>query len=237
MSSRNVKQHYPLILLPAPHSGIGMRVRVLDRRDRFWGDSFSETEAKVNCVMFRACVPYVLCVKPYLICVSMPNTVPCVGVRGRMGVWDAAECVECVCFYQDAQERVLVYCVIWLCVGSLDCTKSAPYWEPPYCWQPCSHEWGFFIIIFLSQSHLFLSIYLFEGKVTQRAGSVSLFWLCFNLFSHFNLCFFFPLLLVFFSHSILPLHVLQWSSQAIFAGSNQVVVEAYKNNSKCILSH
>lgn len=32
-----------------------LRLRVLDRRDRFLGDSLSESGAKVNCVMFRAC--------------------------------------------------------------------------------------------------------------------------------------------------------------------------------------
>lgn len=51
-------------------SGI-LRIRHLDRRDRFVGDSFSESGAKVNCVMFRACVPYASHTRA-----SVPVTVP-----------------------------------------------------------------------------------------------------------------------------------------------------------------
>lgn len=69
-SHRDIKQHYPQSCdaCALQRNGI-LKLRVLDRRDRFLGDSLSESGAKVNCVMFRACAPYA-CVFVYLrVCV------------------------------------------------------------------------------------------------------------------------------------------------------------------------
>lgn len=102
-----------------------LRRRVLERRDRFQSDSFSESEAKVNCVMFRACVPYWVCVsvhpfvyvcaKPHFTRVSAPVTMPfaCVGV----GLYGRVKCCRMcgVCVFILC---VLVCCIIWPYVGS-----------------------------------------------------------------------------------------------------------------------
>lgn len=108
----------------------------MDRRDRFLGDSFSESGAKVNCVMFRACVPYAcvfqcipvcVCVcawvKPHFTCVHARND-----AFAGMGVLGYG-CVKCcrMCRVRVFLPCVIVYCIIWLCVGSWDYTKSAPY--------------------------------------------------------------------------------------------------------------
>lgn len=83
-----------------------LSVRFLDRWDRFQGDSFSESGAKVNCVMVRACLPYAcfcaFCVCPFM-CVYYTHNVRIMHVYpcGGMCVWNAAECVEyvhvCLC--------------------------------------------------------------------------------------------------------------------------------------------
>lgn len=75
-SHRDIKQHYPqpCVACALQRNGI-LKLRVLDRRDRFLGDSLSESGAKVNCVMFRACAPYAcvfVCVYIYMcVCVCL----------------------------------------------------------------------------------------------------------------------------------------------------------------------
>ncbi len=130
-SHRDMKQHYPPILLPAfLQQNRILRLRVLDRKDRFLGDSFSESGAKVNCVMFRACLLHACvflcinvcvciyvcpCVKLHFTCVSMPIMMPL-----HVRVWvcemlqDTYQCV-CVCVFLLC---VHVYCAVWQCVGS-----------------------------------------------------------------------------------------------------------------------
>lgn len=81
--------------MPAIYSRMvfwGQRFRT--EGDTFLDDSFGESGAKVNRVMFRARAPYA-CVFPVrrCVCFSHNDGITCVGVRGR-GAWNAAQCVE-----------------------------------------------------------------------------------------------------------------------------------------------
>lgn len=70
------------------------------------GDSFSESGAKVNCVMFRACVPYAS-----RACVRARGGA---FARGRAGAW-ACENLRKMCGAPALLRRALI---IWPRVGS-----------------------------------------------------------------------------------------------------------------------
>lgn len=80
----------------------------MGRRDRFLGDSFSESGAKVNYVVFRARVPHA--------CVSVLAATPLL-----VGAWGYGRAKRCrMCGALAFLRCVLVHCIIWLRVGSWD---------------------------------------------------------------------------------------------------------------------
>lgn len=99
-----------------------LRLRVLDRRDRFLDDSFSESGAKVNCVMLSARVPYAClfpvhpCVCTY-VCEAQLHMCICAHNDAFARVWVCRRygCVKCCGM---CRVCVFVFCIVWPCVGS-----------------------------------------------------------------------------------------------------------------------
>lgn len=87
----------------------------MGRRDRFLGDSFSESGAKVNYVVFRARVPHA-CAFLCIACVSVLAATPLL-----VGAWGYGRAKRCrMCGALAFLRCVLVHCIIWLRVGSWD---------------------------------------------------------------------------------------------------------------------
>ncbi len=173
--------------------------------------------------MFRACVPYACvflcvpvstCVKPHFTCVPVPITMPLhVWACGGMGVWNAAECVECV----SSMCACALYCMA--SVWAVRITQRVHHIENQHTVGSQAHTNGFHHGAF-SLSHSICLPFWGKGHTLSRItfDSTSVFFLI-------STCVFFPSVAgaFFFSfYPVLPQHfTLHQSSEAVFFCSTE----------------